>query len=325
MTARHDLREELKMATEAVREAARLCMDVLQEMQHKPVRKRDSSPVTVADYGSQALICEALQRSFPDDPVVAEESASELLDEGNDAILDGILQHVRVYRPDADAGEIAGWIDVGAHGRPERRFWTLDPVDGTKGFLRGAQFAIALALVVDGRPVLGCVACPRLDLEGSSGVLVTAVRGGGTHLEPLFDRGRPKPLRVSSTDHPGAARYCESVEHTHSSHEDAATVAADIGLILPPVRMDSQAKYAVVADGQAEVYLRLPSGRRYVENVWDHAAGCLLVEEAGGRVTDCRGADLDFGHGRRLTQNRGVIATNGLLHERVLDALGRLS
>jgi 3'(2'), 5'-bisphosphate nucleotidase len=69
--------------------------------------------------------------------------------------------------------------------------------------------------------------------------------------------------------------------------------------------------------------LRLPSPRQpdYRENIWDHAAGALIVQEAGGRVTDARGADLDFGQGRQLTKNRGVIVSNGHLHAAILEAL----
>lgn len=325
MTGRSRFTSELDTAAIAVREAAHLCMDVLREMQLKPVRKRDSSPVTVADYGSQALICDTLSRLFPNDPVVAEESAEELFSNGHDSVMDGILTHVNAYRPHAGADDVARWIDVGSHGDPARRYWTVDPVDGTKGFLRGSQFAVALALVEDGAPVVGVLACPRLQIHDKCGILATAVRGQGTFIEPLFETGVPTALRVRGTDNPADSRYCESVEGSHSSHDDAARVATDLGITNPPIRMDSQAKYAVVCGGQADIYMRLPSGRRFVENVWDHAAGSLLVEEAGGRVSDCRGSVLDFGQGRRLTANRGVIATNGRLHDDVLHALSRLA
>ena len=75
--------------------------------------------------------------------------------------------------------------------------------------------------------------------------------------------------------------------------------------------MDSQAKYAVVARGEADIYLRLPTRADYREKIWDHAAGHLIVAEAGGVVTDIAGRPLEFHHGRELTANRGVIVTNG--------------
>ena len=75
------------------------------------------------------------------------------------------------------------------------------------------------------------------------------------------------------------------------------------------MRLDSQAKYAVVARGEAEAYLRLPTRADYREKIWDHAAGVLIVEEAGGTVTDITGRPLEFTHGRDLAANRGVIVT----------------
>ena len=89
------------------------------------------------------------------------------------------------------------------------------------------------------------------------------------------------------------------------------------------MRVDSQAKYAIVAQGEAQIYLRLPTRKDYREKIWDHAAGSIVVEEAGGRVSDVRGAPLDFGRGRTLESNSGIIATNGPIHDRVLEAVAR--
>ena len=125
----------------------------------------------------------------------------------------------------------------------------------------------------------------------------------------------------SSAEDPAEVPFCESVESGHSSHGDAERVAAILGITAEPVRMDSQAKYAVVARGDADLYLRLPTRPGYVEKIWDHAAGWLVVTEAGGRVTDVHGTDLDFSRGSRLESNRGVVVSNGRLHDPVLRAL----
>ena len=87
------------------------------------------------------------------------------------------------------------------------------------------------------------------------------------------------------------------------------------------MRLDSQAKYAAVSCGDASIYLRLPRSSTYREKIWDHAAGACIVEQAGGRVTDLNGDRLDFTCGERLDKNRGVVATNGILHEQVLRAV----
>ncbi len=96
-----------------------------------------------------------------------------------------------------------------------------------------------------------------------------------------------------------------------------------LGITQPSLRLDSQAKYGVVARGDAAIYLRLPSPRtpEYRERIWDHAAGALIVEEAGGRVTDALGTDLDFSRGRQLSQNRGIVVSNGFLHSVILDEI----
>ncbi|NES00990.1 MAG: 3'(2'),5'-bisphosphate nucleotidase, partial [Symploca sp. SIO1B1] len=95
------------------------------------------------------------------------------------------------------------------------------------------------------------------------------------------------------------------------------------GITTDSLRMDSQAKYGAVASGQAALYLRLPSPKtpNYREKIWDHAAGTIIVEEAGGRVTDMYGQPLNFSLGAKLVDNQGVIVSNGAIHETVLAAL----
>jgi 3'(2'), 5'-bisphosphate nucleotidase len=99
--------------------------------------------------------------------------------------------------------------------------------------------------------------------------------------------------------------------------------ARALGIAAEPVRMDSQAKYSVLAAGKGDLLLRLlsPSMPDYREKIWDQAAGSLVVEEAGGRITDLNGRSLDFSTGRTLENNRGILASNNLLHDAALQAL----
>jgi 3'(2'), 5'-bisphosphate nucleotidase len=320
---------EREVAVRAVREAARLCRAVAAEISPEVLAKKDKSPVTVADFGSQALIARTLADDFPDDPVIAEEDSAELRLPENAPILDQVLRHVRTVRATADpegsavqleADEVCRWIDRGGTSEYRDRFWTLDPIDGTKGFLRGEQYAVALALIVEGQLAVAALACPGLD------AVFYAIRGEGAFALPLDagiegKAGPPEPVYVSDRDDPAAARFCESVESGHSAHGDAASVADRLGITVAPLRMDSQAKYAVVARGEADIYLRLPTRADYREKIWDHAAGALIVSEAGGTVTDIHGRPLEVHHGRELVTNRGVIVTNGRLHDRVLGAI----
>jgi 3'(2'), 5'-bisphosphate nucleotidase len=319
---------ELHIALAAVREAAELCGEVQQQMDPGAIEKKDRSPVTVADFGSQALICSRLRKAFPDDPIIAEETSATLRLEEGKGTADRVVSHVRMLRPEVGHEEVLSWIDMGNHKAHAPRYWTLDPIDGTKGFLRGDQYAVALALVVDAQVVVAAVACPNLTLErypDQKGVVAGAIRGQVTTLYRLQDMEPMGPASVTTTADPSEARFSESVESAHTSHSQSALISRLLGITRPATRLDSQAKYVVVAAGDADIYLRLPSDRRYIENIWDHAAGMLLVQEAGGRVTDTRGADLDFGYGYQLLENRGILVTNGHLHPMMLRAIADIA
>lgn len=318
--------KELDVGLRAVRAAAQVCRSVQRSITPETLAKQDKSPVTIADFASQAIVCRALAESFPQDAVIAEEEASALLAPENETFVERMLAELRAAGVAAVREEVAAWIDHGRHTPHPRRFWTLDPIDGTKGFLRGEQYAISLALIVEGRIEVAVLGCPNLPAAGADnhppGAVFTAVRGGGAQVRPLDDvRAPPRPVHTSPTRNPAQARLCESVESGHSAHGTSAEIAARLGLQHPPVRLDSQAKYAVVARGEADIYLRLPTKKDYREKIWDHAGGVLVVEEAGGRVTDVEGRLLDFTCGAELVRNRGVVATNGGLHEPVLAAV----
>ena len=302
--------KELQTVHAALSEAALLCRSVQDRV---AIKKGDRSPVTIADFGSQALVCRTLREAFPDDPIIAEED-STLLRADEQAELREILgQHLEVIRPGTSLTSALKWIDYGNAETYSDRFWTLDPIDGTKGFLRKEHFAVALALIIDGKVAVAGLACPNLDQN-----IFLAAKGCGAR------RGE-SPICVSTTETVEHVRICESVESSHSAHEDVKRVVEHLGIAAERKRLDSQAKYAVVASGDAEIYMRLPTRKDYVERIWDHAAGALLLTEAGGKVTDCAGKELEFSHGKGLENNYGIIGTNGKVHDEVIEALKTLN
>ncbi len=223
--------------------------------------------------------------------------------------------------------EVCDWIDRGGASEYSPRFWTLDPIDGTKGFLRKEQYAISLALIVNGVIEVGVLGCPNMpsgDPSSPDGVLAWAIRGQGAWAQPL-DRpdSAAKPVHVSATASTAELLFCESVESGHSSHDWSGLIASDLGIHKEPVRMDSQCKYLAVARGEADLYLRLPTRKGYQEKIWDHAGGVLLVQEAGGQVTDINGAPADFSKGSTLAVNEGMVVTNGKVHTQVVATIGR--
>ena len=317
---------KVQTAIDAVIKAMQLCEQVQVEMvPTDAIQKTDRSPVTVADFGSQALICQAIGDAFPDDVIVAEESAQALKE--NVALLERVTGYVNRFCRDTphSTASVCEWIDLGS-GEVGPNFWTLDPIDGTKGFLRRDQYAIALAYIVDGTVQLGVLGCPNLPYRlnnGSAehGCLFVAIRGEGTRLYTKTG-DFIEQVHVSETTH----RFAESVESTHGDSDAHSRIANALGITESPVRMDSQAKYGIVSRGEASLYIRLPNPDypNYRECIWDHAAGLIVVEEAGGTVTDANGSPLNFLTGKRMHENRGIIATNGKLHQHVLKALTKL-
>ena len=126
--------EEAKFAIEAVREASVLARRIQREMVTGALTKDDRSPVTVADFAVQALIARRLAEQFPASTLIGEEQADALRLEEGISMLDQITDFVRSAMPDATPEEVCNLIDRGS-GEPPETFWTLDPIDGTKGFL----------------------------------------------------------------------------------------------------------------------------------------------------------------------------------------------
>jgi len=313
---------ELNVAVASVRAASRVCAAVQADLvDEQTLIKKDRSPVTVADFASQAVVCRMIGDVLPADPIVAEEDARQLR-EAPDKLRASVVEHVGAQIAGADEDQVLAWIDRGGAEPADGRYWTLDPIDGTKGFVRGEQYAVALALIENGRVLLGVLGCPGLACGQATGVLLSAVRDQGAAAASLSSANdAAQPVRVSDVSDGAAARFCESVESAHSDQSRSVAIAKRLGITGEPVRMDSQAKYAAVARGDATIYMRLPTRADYRECIWDHAAGAIVVEEAGGRVSDIDGKPLDFGRGRRLEDNRGVVATNGLMHDRVIEAI----
>ena len=320
-------KSELETAINAVEKASALCNTVQASLvSEESMQKKDKSPVTVADFGAQAIVIHELKKAFPNDPIVAEEDAKGLK---GDPLFERIVNHLETHLPGLSEEDIITTINMGGHeGGKEGRFWTLDPIDGTKGFLRKEQYAVALALIEDGEVVLGVLGCPNLsvdsyDSDQNRGTLLYAVKGQGAFMKPI-NGSDEFSVSVSDVSLTSEANFCESVESGHSSHDNSAKIAEILNVTSEPTRIDSQCKYGVLSRGEASIYLRLPTRKDYEEKIWDHAAGYIVVKEAGGEVTDCMGNELDFSLGRTLKNNTGIVGTNGRIHDEVIEAVNEV-
>ena len=316
--------KEALFATRMVSMAANLCREIQSEMVTQALEKSDRSPVTVADFASQAVVARLLMDTFPQDPLIAEETSQTLRAAEGEKTLKAVTAYVARIHEGAEPEDVCQWIDHG-NGMTADRFWTLDPIDGTKGFLRGDQYVTALALLEAGQIAVGALGCPNLNNQlepeiGGEGVVVIAIRGQGCWA--LSMEGKPLgKLSVSMISDPGQARVLRSFESGHTDSGKLEEITEHLGTAHAPVLMDSQAKYALMAAGKGDLLFRLlsPAQPGYVEKIWDQAAGSIVVEEAGGKVTDLRGNTLDFTRGRGLTENIGVLASNGRLHDDALE------
>lgn len=320
-----DLDRILEVAQEAGRQAAHLCRAVHADTPES-MDKDDKSPVTIADYGSQAVILRLIGEAFPDHGVISEEGSEHLRESAGDAGSKKIVGLVNdQIGGGADFEQVCNWIDHDGIEGAEYT-WAIDPIDGTKGFLRRQQYAVAIGLMKNGVPFAGVLVCPNLPIDlnqpdSQKGVLFVAAKGRGAFSVPI-DGGETERIHVSISTDPATWRVLGSVESAHGDPSLVVAMMQEAGVGGGFVRYDSQVKYGVVANGSSEIYLRPRSKPDYRENIWDHVAGVIVCEEAGGRVTDTDGKDLDFSLGNRLLENRGILATSGgIVHEAVIAGL----
>jgi 3'(2'), 5'-bisphosphate nucleotidase len=218
--------------------------------------KCDASPVTICDRAAEAIILEFLRQAAPGVPVIAEEEVS--------------------------AGRIPAHDDT---------YFLVDPLDGTKEFVRGGDdYTVNIALVVDNAPRLGAVFAP------ASGRLHTGIAGIGAWLD---EGAGPAPIACRSRAEPPIVVASKS-HFTQNTADYLAIAAPGCGYRA----IGSSLKFCIVAEGEADLYPRLSP-----TSEWDTAAGHAVLLGAGGRVDAPDGTPLRYGKPAFL--NRAFVATGG--------------
>ncbi|MEM1138361.1 MAG: 3'(2'),5'-bisphosphate nucleotidase CysQ [Pseudomonadota bacterium] len=234
--------------------------------------KADKSPVTAADLASEAVILPGLAKHFPDIPVVSEEAAS------------------RGESPDL-----------------AERFFLVDPLDGTKEFLKGRQeFTVNIGLIDGGEPIAGAVLAPAL------GTLYLGERSVGAFKASYGEamtgpRGALTPIRCAQAP-AGDPRIVASRSHLDPATQAFIECTPHGGL----VQTGSSLKFCLVAEDQADLY---PRFGRTME--WDTAAGQAVLESAGGAVLCLDGTPLRYGKEDRGLDNPYFLAGVGPLEDAV--------
>ena len=212
------------------------------------VEKSDGSPVTIADQNAHNLIYDRLQKLAPGIPLVSEES--NLVDIENRL----------------------SW----------ERFWLVDPLDGTKEFIKkNGEFTVNIAMIEGGRPILGVVHAPARDLT----YFATSGKGSWRQIK----NHAPEKI-MTKAYHRGAVRMTSSRSHRSKPIENfCLALEEQIQLPIQHVTMGSSLKFCLVAEGSADIYPRLgPTSE------WDTGAAHCVLEEAGGSVRLCDGGQLMY-------------------------------
>jgi 3'(2'), 5'-bisphosphate nucleotidase len=218
--------------------------------------KADSSPVTEADRAAELVILAALAQSAPGVPVIAEEEVA--------------------------AGRIPAHADM---------FFLVDPLDGTKEFVRGGDdYTVNIALVEANEPRLGVVYAP------ATGASYLGMVGGGATLR---QGGQSRSIKTRSR----AAEVTAVASKSHFTQNTADYLASAVG-VCEHLSIGSSLKFCVVAEAAADIYPRLSP-----TSEWDTAAGHAVLLAAGGRVDAPDGEPLRYG--KRSFLNRAFVATGG--------------
>lgn len=339
--------QERYIAELAVQKAVIVTRKVLALVSQGELTKGDKTQVTLADFAAQALLVAAIHHNFPNDAIVGEEdtralrSSSTMAAQVWDLVSSTSLEDVEcesLLPSPTSQEDMLRYIDLGGkgYGGPSGRVWMIDPVDGTKGFLKGGQYVVCCTMLEDGQEKIAAFGCPHVSLEQGRiseqdtdttgpGYLISAARGQGTQYRKLSTGALQTATKLSPTksvESMSSLRFVENCNTTSPQFADRHRIAEALGAQWHPLHIYStQLRYLALTLGAGDVVLRTPLPGDAPAHVWDHAGGVMVFEEAGGKVTDLNGKDLVFTAGRDLTENFGLIAAPKVIHASVVQAV----
>ncbi|NHJ20527.1 MAG: hypothetical protein EAX91_06275 [Candidatus Lokiarchaeota archaeon] len=267
--------------------------------------KKDDSPVTLADFASQILIISEIRKNFPNDQIIAEEESGDFFNPKIEELIKRCYKSNQVQF-EGDLEEMLNY-----RGPSSNRQWTVDPIDGTKGFQEDLAYAIGIGFMIGFEPKICAIGVPNY--KDMKLAIFAAEKNQGARVS-FGDLAFTK-LKVSSNEDIKKFRMCYSL---HYNKPWVLEFANSIG-ISSYIRMDSMAKLCMIADGSAEIYVK-PLNIQH-SYTWDFLPGDLLVREAGGMITDLKGESIKYIDEKCIVSAPGLIASNGLMHNDLIQAL----
>ncbi|MEG0036708.1 MAG: inositol monophosphatase family protein [Victivallaceae bacterium] len=280
-------------------------------------KKKDGSYVTSVDYAIQFLIKSYLRQRGDFRPVIGEENLLEL-----EKHCDSLIEEIREIIFDLDKNTFLRIMEPDPIIDKYDAFWTIDPIDGTFGFLKHKSFSVALALIENGYPTVGVLGCPSFKQDEkyiiysasaqTQSLMYTLRQDGTCHKKTLSTEAGSDEFFY----------YCEPpMASLNQRHSETRRLLSKIHENLIPLRLDGQSKYALVAENMASVFIRLPAVSSPCK-IWDHAAGSLILERSGGIITDSEGQKLNFQKPPNLLNKPIILGSlNSELHEKILNLL----
>ena len=288
--------KELNLAIDTVRMAIKIT-EWFSDIGFKSFQKQDNSPVTLADYASQFFITEQIVQLFPEDQIIAEETDEIKLTPNEIGIIKSCYDDLNIKFD----------LEINQSNVKSDRQWTVDPIDGTKGFQKKLSYAVGIGLMNKSEPQVCVIGVPKFKNDVTAIFIAEKQRGS----KVSYGGKEFSSINVSKQDDLSESLMC------HSLHYDEPWVKkfASEANISRFIQMDSMAKFCLVANGSADLYIKPLNKERSFS--WDFLPGTLLVSEAGGTVSDLLGNPLKFAAEKTIVSAPGLIASNSLIHDNV--------
>lgn len=243
--------------------------------------------------------------------------------------------------------EMLDAIDLGCTAAPEGhagRLWFLDPIDGTKTFLSGNQYAVALCLTINEEQKVGVLGCPNLpwsDIKTGTmsrdvnvetltdpagyGSISYAIAGMGSFVAELGAQSMGEPVLMKRSSIPASikeARFLDSTRSSSRDHHCHNDVYKKLSITAPPMGIwATQMKYIALALGAGDAWFRCPPANSWRQCPWDHAGGMLIYTEAGGMFSNIRWNRHSFSNSRYFDGMWGYIVTDASLYDELKGAI----